>query len=34
MPSVIITDFITDELTPEREALADLATVKALNAFA
>ena len=34
MPSVIITDFIADELTPEREALADLATVKALNAFA
>lgn len=32
-PKVIITDFLTDDLSPEREIFGDLADVVALNAF-
>ena len=33
MHKVVITDFIADDLAPEREALAGLATVEAFDAF-
>jgi D-3-phosphoglycerate dehydrogenase/C-terminal binding protein len=33
LPRVIITDFVCDDLTHEREVLGDIATITALNAF-